>query len=282
MGGIHTNILGGSCGSKHATQQTVITKPSKIFTLALLIKHYNPQGFFNPYTESIRSYYLRLGIKANISYQSFKPLFDKLLAVGYKKAGNNGNVQLLGRKELICVLGIDADVSRLNQSLRDINIHTLPINAANKAILRLFIINSFKAQAYNIQKKKLTKDVAIRIAHDQNKVIARTDIKRLKRLTKEAKKKGVDTKEYCKEYAETNSDDIVTGSIFLSKKLKISQSTANKLLNELHNDGLIKRTIVKQKTFKSATKYLSNTFTTANSLFAITVIGSIISLCSSI
>lgn len=276
---IDKDIMSG--GSVELQPSKAAIKPLKSFVLALLIKHYNPQGFYIPSKERLKDFYQRLGIKANCNLKTFVSCYNRLVDAGcwVSMSNKRDTMQLLGRVDIAEALGIEADVSRLNQLLRGYDIHTLKLTGAVRLVAKILMLANFKAQQHNINKKSELIDVANKLAKDENNVLQGSNPKAIKTLLKNAAKAGKDTVEYSKEFCEANNTSIITGSIHLSNKLGISQSLANKLLNELVADGKITRQIIKRMTSKAAIGHPPNCYLSKYFNSAIIIIGSAISVC---
>lgn len=102
---------------------------------------------------------------------------------------------------------------------------------------------NFYQQEYKIERKRKLFKVAKRLlANPDNKISS----KKHKELMELAKEQNKSVKQVCADLA-SDLDYIKTGSIHLSKKLGMSQNTANRALNKLCKANLIERTIVGKK-----------------------------------
>lgn len=98
-------------------------------------------------------------------------------------------------------------------------------------------------QSYVIEQKRKLIKVAKRLLANPDNQISNKQHKQIMEL---AKTKGISTKAVCADLAK-DLDYIKTGSIHLSKKLGMSQNTANRALNQLHKDNFIVRTVISKK-----------------------------------
>ena len=277
---IDKDIMSGGSVGLQPTNAAI--KPLKTLVLALLIKYYNPQGFYNCDKESLKDYYHRLGFKANCNLKTFAACYNRLVDAGcfVSQSSNRSTVQLLGRNDIADLLGIKVDVSRLNQILRGCELHTLRLNDAVRLVAKKLMLANFTAQQHKINKKSEMINVANKLVKDQNNRLQGNNPKVIKKLLKEAAKAKKDVAQFAKEFTEANNTQIITGTIHLADKLGISQSLANKLLNEMVSSGIITRQIVKMILSKAAIGHLPNSYLSKYLNMAILTIGSIITICN--
>lgn len=277
---IDKDIMSG--GSVELQPSKAAIKPLKSFVLALLIKHYNPQGFYIPSKERLKDFYQRLGIKANCNLKTFVSCYNRLVDAGcwVSMSNKRDTMQLLGRVDIAEALGIEADVSRLNQLLRGYDIHTLKLTDAVRLVAKILMLANFKAQQHNIDKKAEMFDVSNKLVKDPNNGLQGNNPKVIKKLLKQAAKETKDVTQYAKEFTEANNTQIITGTIHLANKLGISQALANKLLNQLVSEGKITRQIAKRITSKAAIGHLPNSYLSKYLNMAVVTLGSIITICS--
>lgn len=128
--------------------------------------------------------------------------------------------------------------SNASKPLKEMSLHKI-----SSWIYQSMELWNFYQQEYKIEcKKKLFKVAKRLLANPDNKISS----KKHKQIMELAKEQNKSVKEVCADLA-SDLDYIKTGSIHLSKKIGLSQNTANRALNKLCKANLIERTIIGKK-----------------------------------
>jgi DNA-binding Lrp family transcriptional regulator len=141
-------------------------------------------------------------------------------------------------------LDIDIERKKINQLYRERDMNEMSFKQSLYWILACLIDSNFRAQQFKISQNNKRSDIAHHLLNGTNNSDNGFH-NALKRLHNEAEKQGMDSFSYAESVLRDGVDYIKTGSYYLAKKLNISQSKANRLLNEMEKDGMIKRSVKK-------------------------------------
>lgn len=213
----------------------------KAFTLALLIKKARRNGMKYK-NETEHKFYKSL--RLHLNYSTFHGHWENLIKNGCVKSEGQ-HQQLVSSEKCAELLNITSlEKKHLNKLLRERDISLMKFTEAVNWLLEVSFIFNFRAQYHKLKPQKYLINVAHYLLNGQ-KYSDKSPKAGIKKLAKEAAKKGMDTSSYALCLLRDNDAYIKTGSYHLSEKFGISQRKANRLLNDMVRKGIIKREHVK-------------------------------------
>lgn len=283
------------CIAKRQICSILLPSPTTHKTLACLhiLKVCNPQGFFvfrnnkKELIKQFRIWFYNSSLHKNkiIDWRTLKPVIQLLIKQNLFKKHINGTVQLKSYSEIYQTLGYDnvkqAYLNRyINKVLIANNISTtnkkkLTYTTIKNIIMQALILKDLSQQSYMVDKHNQLCVIAKALEDKKGqKRISKKDFKKLKQY---AKNKSISITDAINELLKNGKKQIVTGCIHLANKYNLKPNFANKIVNKLKYNNLIKRKIVIDVLDVKFAKYC-NTIPSSNGKYSFKVLGSVIEL----
>jgi len=223
-----------------------LTYNYKVFAFALQFKRVQSNGEWYDGISLHRLLKTRLRLKS--SYNSLKQYVETLEKLGcFVKKGNGKHKQLKNYYEIADILNIDIDKKYINQYMKDVEIEKLKTNTAANELIKILYKYKLKAQKKCVDKYNAHYDLCkILIAGTRYKGNKKPFYKDVKHIRRRAKGENLTYDNYIKSTVDKGKDKLVTGCYHLAINFKISRSKANKLVQDLVNEGFMARKIIKE------------------------------------
>ena len=208
-----------------------------------MIKKGRENGMFYCH-ETLNGFYTGLGLRGRITYNTFRKYHNLLVeAQLFTKQGEHH--QLANLKTVSERLNIVVENQRLNQLFREKDINEMSFKGVTDWVLEVLFIINFRGQYFKLQPQLKIQDIAHRYLDGTNNK-GNDSTTGIKLLAKEAAKNSMSTFDYAKSVLRNDGAYIKTGSRHLAQKFSITPAKANRILNQMQGDGMIKRNVKKK------------------------------------
>jgi len=178
-----------------------------------------------------------------MSVNTFRKYFNRAIEQGLAVKSGKQYVIIDWRK-CLQITGLQDKGARLNKLFKLKDISLMNIRQITNWVRECFILQNFTQQQHQINKKSNLLSACKNIVSGNNR--DKVDYKLYVSIIKKAKKECKTLEQYCACVIKKTSQNIVTGCVYLGKKLSNCTSTANNALKSLVKSELIERELIKE------------------------------------